>query len=64
MATAEFAWERIAPGPRDTREVLTMVGTSIAIPPAATAWWLTGLARRKKLLADVERGPNPGAATG
>jgi HAD superfamily hydrolase (TIGR01662 family) len=41
--TAEFAWLRIAPGPRDQREVLKMVATSVAIPPAATWFWLRGL---------------------
>jgi glycosyltransferase involved in cell wall biosynthesis len=43
--TAEFAAARIAPGPRDRREVVTMVLTSAAIPPAATAHWLRGWAR-------------------
>ena len=57
--TAEFAWARIAPGPRDVREVLTMVLTSVAIPPAAAAWWLIGLARRRALLSDTARAPNP-----
>lgn len=33
--TAEFAWARIAPGPRTPQEVLRMVVTSVAIPPAA-----------------------------
>jgi glycosyltransferase involved in cell wall biosynthesis len=40
--TAEFAAARIAPGPRDYREVLTMVATSVAIPPLAVAHWLRG----------------------
>ncbi len=35
--TAELAWARIAPGPRDAAEVRRMVVTSAAIPPAA-AW--------------------------
>lgn len=34
--TAELAWARIAPGPRDAAEVRRMVVTSAAIPPAAT----------------------------
>ena len=43
--TAEFAWRRIAPGPRDRDEVLRMLWTSAAIPPAAVwhrarGWWL------------------------
>lgn len=33
--TARFAWRRIAPGPRDPSEVLTMAVTSTVIPPAA-----------------------------
>jgi histidinol-phosphate phosphatase family protein len=42
--TADFAWRRIAPGPRDPSEVATMVWTSAAIPFAATwhrasGWW-------------------------
>jgi histidinol-phosphate phosphatase family protein len=36
VATAAFAWSRIAPGPRDAAEVRRMVLTSLAIPPAAT----------------------------
>jgi glycosyltransferase involved in cell wall biosynthesis len=40
--TAEFAAARIAPGPRDRGEVLTMVATSVAIPPLAVAHWLRG----------------------
>ncbi len=34
-ATAAFAWRRIAPGPRDAREVAAMAVTSVAIPPVA-----------------------------
>jgi len=42
--TAEFAWRRIAPGPRDREEVVRMLWTSAAIPPAAVwhrvrGWW-------------------------
>jgi histidinol-phosphate phosphatase family protein len=40
--TAEFAAARIAPGPRTPREILTMVATSAAIPPAAVAHRLRG----------------------
>ena len=40
--TAEFAAARIAPGPRDRREVATMLVTSVAIPPLAVAHWLRG----------------------
>jgi GT2 family glycosyltransferase len=45
---AEFAWARIAPGPRTRDEVLTMAVTSALIPPLATAQWVRGwLAHRK-----------------
>jgi glycosyltransferase involved in cell wall biosynthesis len=43
--TAEFAAARIAPGPRDRPEVLTMLATSAVIPPIAVAHWLRGWAR-------------------
>ena len=43
--TAEFAAARIAPGPRDRREVTTMLLTSAAIPPVAVAHWLRGWLR-------------------
>jgi glycosyltransferase involved in cell wall biosynthesis len=42
--TAEFAAARITPGPRDPREVLTMLATSAVIPPVAVAHWLLGWA--------------------
>jgi len=45
--TAEFSWRRIAPGPRDRAEVLRMISTSLAIPPAATWFWLRALADRR-----------------
>jgi cellulose synthase/poly-beta-1,6-N-acetylglucosamine synthase-like glycosyltransferase len=40
--TGEFAAARIAPGPRDPREIATMLATSAVIPPTATAHWLRG----------------------
>ena len=40
--TAEFAWRRIAPGPRDRAEVARMLATSVLIPPAAVRHWLHG----------------------
>ncbi len=40
--TAEFAWARIAPGPRDRAEVTTMLTTSAVIPPLATWHFLRG----------------------
>jgi histidinol-phosphate phosphatase family protein len=47
--TAELAWRRIAPGPRDAREAATMLVTSAAIPPAAVYHWLQGLLRARRL---------------
>ncbi|WP_370025339.1 glycosyltransferase family 2 protein [Planotetraspora sp. GP83] len=47
--TAEFAWARIAPGPRTPEEVARMAVTSIVIPPVACAQRLRGEAR---VLAD------------
>ncbi|MUL40479.1 HAD family hydrolase [Streptomonospora sp. PA3] len=41
-ATAEFAWRRIAPGPRDPAEIARMAVTSALIPPAACAQRLVG----------------------
>jgi histidinol-phosphate phosphatase family protein len=43
--TLEFAWARIAPGPRTPREVATMLATSALIPPAAAAHWARGRMR-------------------
>jgi Glycosyl transferase family 2 len=43
--TAEFAAARIVPGPRDPREVVTMLATSAVIPPVATAHWVRGWLR-------------------
>jgi histidinol-phosphate phosphatase family protein len=40
--TAELAWARIAPGPRDRHEVLTMLVTSAALAPVAVAQRLRG----------------------
>ncbi|MEV0349659.1 glycosyltransferase [Nonomuraea sp. NPDC050680] len=42
VLSAEFAWARIAPGPRTPAEVLRMAVTSVAIPPAACAHRLRG----------------------
>jgi histidinol-phosphate phosphatase family protein len=39
---AEFAWERIAPGPRTFTEVVGNLVTSVAIPFAAVGHWLGG----------------------
>ncbi|MBQ0825427.1 glycosyltransferase [Streptomyces tagetis] len=45
VGTGEFAWARIVPGPRTREEVVTMLVTSVLIPPAATWYRLTGLWR-------------------
>jgi histidinol-phosphate phosphatase family protein len=42
---AEFAAARIANGPRDAREVATMIATSIVIPPVAVTYRAAGYAR-------------------
>jgi HAD superfamily hydrolase (TIGR01662 family) len=45
--TAEFAWARIAPGPRDRAEVSTMLATSALIPPLATWHFLRGAVQHR-----------------
>jgi histidinol-phosphate phosphatase family protein len=52
---AEFAWSRIAPGPRTAREVATMAVTSAAIPPAAVYHSLRGLATLPRVLGGADR---------
>jgi HAD superfamily hydrolase (TIGR01662 family) len=47
--TAEFAWARIAPGPRTRAELATMAVTSAVIPPLATWHFLRGLARHRRV---------------
>ena len=47
--TAEFAWARIASGPRTRDEVTTMVLTSLAIPPLATWHWLRGVGGHRRV---------------
>jgi HAD superfamily hydrolase (TIGR01662 family) len=42
-ATGEFAWSRIAPGPRDAEEIRRMLLTSAVIPFAATYHSLRGV---------------------
>jgi histidinol-phosphate phosphatase family protein len=59
--TAEFAWARIAPGPRDRTEIARMTITSLAIPPAATWHWLRGTVRHRTVLATT-RAPDRGVA--
>jgi histidinol-phosphate phosphatase family protein len=52
-ATAEFAWARIAPGPRTAGEVGRLAATSVAVPPVAVAHRLRGelVHRRARPLA-------------
>ncbi|WP_222262251.1 HAD-IIIA family hydrolase [Modestobacter marinus] len=45
--TGEFAWARIAPGPRDRTEVTSMLATSALIPPLATWHFLRGAVRHR-----------------
>jgi HAD superfamily hydrolase (TIGR01662 family) len=47
--TAEFAWARIAPGPRNRAEVSAMLTTSALIPPLATWHWLRGVVRHRQV---------------
>ena len=54
ILTADFSWRRIRPGPRDRVEVLKLLTTSVAIPPAATWHWTRALLRHER--------PGPGAA--
>lgn len=48
LLVGDFARRRIAPGPRTGSEVLSMVATSVAIPPAACGWWLVGWWRARR----------------
>lgn len=48
LGTAEFAWARIAPGPRTRHEVGTMLCTSAVIPPLAVAHRLLGEVRHRR----------------
>lgn len=57
--TAELAGARIAPGPRTGAEVARMLATSALIPPAASAHWVRGHVRRRRLLGDLRRAPRP-----
>lgn len=52
--TVEFAAARILPGPRTRKEVATMVLTSAAVPPVATAHWLAGVLRARRIASRKE----------
>jgi glycosyltransferase involved in cell wall biosynthesis len=47
LGTAEFALARILPGPRTAREIASMAGTSVLIPPLAVRHWLRGAVRHR-----------------
>jgi glycosyltransferase involved in cell wall biosynthesis len=47
LGTGEYAWARIAPGPRTRDEVTTVLATSVLIPPAATWHRLSGTWRHR-----------------
>jgi hypothetical protein len=47
--TAEFALARILPGPRTRDEIAAMASTSAVIPPTATAHYLRGLLRHRRV---------------
>ncbi|MFU8872677.1 glycosyltransferase family 2 protein [Micromonospora sp. SL4-19] len=49
--TAEFARVRIAPGPRTPDEVVTMLVTSVLIPPLAVVHWIRGWWRARSVPA-------------
>ncbi|MFJ9643805.1 glycosyltransferase family 2 protein [Streptomyces sp. NPDC004244] len=62
--TAEFAWARVAPGPRTRAEVAVMAATSVLIPPAACWHWLRGLwvhRRARPMTRQHPAGPPPEA---
>jgi histidinol-phosphate phosphatase family protein len=49
VATADFAWRRIRPGPRTTAEIAAMVATSAAIPPVAAVAYARGAVRARRI---------------
>jgi HAD superfamily hydrolase (TIGR01662 family) len=62
--TAELAWQRIAPGPRDRREVTRMLATSALLPFAAAgqrAWGELTARRRMRRPAHGGAAPCPAA---
>ncbi|PWR13409.1 transferase [Micromonospora sicca] len=60
--TAEFARDRIAPGPRTADEVATMLVTSALIPPLAVVHWVRGWWRSRSVPAGSVLGvARPGA---
>jgi HAD superfamily hydrolase (TIGR01662 family) len=57
--TGDLAWARIAPGPRTAGEVTTMVLTSAALPPLATAHRVRGVLRARRLARASQGAPVP-----
>ncbi|WP_447035602.1 glycosyltransferase family 2 protein [Streptomyces sp. DSM 118878] len=55
--TGEFAWARIAPGPRTRQEVEAMLATSVLIPSAATWHRLSGMWRHRGAAPWLEVAP-------
>ncbi|GHF59810.1 transferase [Streptomyces mashuensis] len=62
LGTAEFAWARIAPGPRTAAEVAAMVATSVVIPPVAVCHRLRGMWRHRSARPLPAARPAPVAA--
>ena len=60
--TARFAWRRIAPGPRDSREIARMLATSLALPFAAVFARTRGRIGLEARLHDRNRAPKPVAS--
>ncbi len=56
-STLRFAWGRIAPGPRDSREIATMLATSAVIPFAAVYHRARGRACASRALRRTHRLP-------
>lgn len=52
-STTEFAWRRIAPGPRTPAEIADMVATSALIPPAACWQRVRGEIRHARVRASA-----------
>jgi histidinol-phosphate phosphatase family protein len=46
---AKFWWRRAAPGPRRPAEWMRLLTSSVAIPFAATTWWVVGQFRARRL---------------
>jgi HAD superfamily hydrolase (TIGR01662 family) len=49
VGSGELAAARVAPGPRDTAETVTMLATSIVIPPLAVWHTLRGVVRHRRV---------------